>query len=471
MRKLNLISWGLLLPLMLQAAPITEQAARQRAQAFLQGKQIMHKSMKVSRAAQRKVASNALYIFNVEDDGGFVIVSGDDATEPILGYTTQGRYDEDRMPANFRFWLQQRTAEVEALQRVEPTSSAAGASVPGAFPLLSAAKHARIGPLIVTTWDQGSAVNDLNSDGVYNVHLPMIDGKYPCTGCVATAGAQLMYYYQWPQTQVPSLPGYEAETQANTSQALPPITFQWDKMKTSYAYQDPSAEAVSAVADLMLYCGYAAKMEYDINSSGSNIATLASAMVAYFGYSPTWTQAYREEYSISEWDEKIYNELANNRPVIYGGRFNGGHAFICDGYDGDGMYHFNWGWGGDFNGYFKLQATNPYGRSDITDMGFIDQCYGIFGLQPTSWPAIVDVNAPDTWSTPTIEGTVATAGVKSVEGTIAKLSFYNNNAEDCNFGFALGLLGTDGTVTPFDTRWEGYMEYNPVLWMGRECEL
>ena len=88
----------------------------------------------------------------------------------------------------------------------------------------------------------------------------MIEGKYPCTGCVATVGAQIMYYYQWPKVQTKAVPSYTTSSKANTSEALPPIQFQWDKMKTCYVNNDPNTEAVNAVADLMLYCGYAAKM-------------------------------------------------------------------------------------------------------------------------------------------------------------------------------------------------------------------
>lgn len=455
MRSPILFLVSVLVAAMAQAAPITEQQAMQKAQAFLQGKQLVQQSRKMRRALPSKASNPLLYIFNVEEDGGFVIVSGDDSTDAILGYATQGRYDESLLPENFRAWMQQTTAELEAYQR---SAKDVALQTSGKMQAVKRVPvHAKIDPLIITTWNQGNANNASNTDGVYNVHLPMIDGAYPCTGCVATVGAQLMYYYRWPQAETESVPGYTvSDSEAQTSEALPPIQFQWDKMKTSYAFNDPNTDAVNAVADLMLYCGYAAQMSYGINASGASSSTLAQGMATHFGYQDSWRFVAREDYSISEWDELIYNELACARPVIYSGAYNGGHAFICDGYDGDGLYHFNWGWGGDYNGYFKLQATNPSGASDITDMGFITSNSCIIGLQPSSWPAIVDVNADDTWEKTVIEGLVATASGVTVEGSSVKMGFYNFNDEACGFGLGIGELKDDGTLTPIDTSKENY---------------
>jgi len=456
MKKFFITLAGILLSIMTQAAPITEQQALQKAKEFLQGKQLMQTGRNMRRAPRQSASGTALYIFNVEDDGGFVIVGGDDSTDAILGYTTQGRYDETTLPENCRAWLEQTEAELTAYQRHAATRPASAIKKSAARQV---SVHARIDPLIITTWNQGNSYNDTNTDGVYNVHLPMISGQYPCTGCVATAGAQVMYYYQWPQTATESVPGYTASSQANTSADLPPIQFQWDKMQTSYAYNDPNTEAVNAVADLMLYCGYAAQMNYGVGSSGASTLTLAQGMSAYFGYNPdSWKYVVRSNYSISEWDELIYHELASARPIIYSGSYNGGHAFICDGYDGAGMYHFNWGWGGSYNGYFKLQATNPNGDSDITDMGYIADNDCIIGLQPSSWPDIADVNADDTWEVAEIEGIVATASNVSVAGTTVTMRLSNYNDDSYGFGFGMGLLNDDGTVTVIDTSNERYKQ-------------
>ena len=403
MKKLTFLLTLLLVSATVSAERITEQQALQKAQSFLHEKSVQAK-VSSGRQKARKVKGTAtsstlqnLYIFDIEDDGGFVIVSGDDSTDPILGYTTRGKFDECHMPHNFRAWLEQTNAEIEALQSLSMSRGAEPAQAPR-----QAAPHAKIDPLILTTWDQGNYENATNSDGVYNIRLPQINGKYTCAGCVATAGAQLLYYYKWPTGNTQAVPGYVLQPSSmypDTSHDLPPVTFQWDKMKTSYSYRDDNAEAVNAVAELMLYCGYAAQMGYGINGSSAAHIDLAKGLCKYFGYnSKTWKDVERVNYSVSEWDQLIYNELASGRPVIYAGAYNNsGHAFLCDGYDGDGMYHFNWGWGGAWNGYFKLQATNPYGSSQISKMGFIADNDCIIGLQPTSWPDFEDPSADDTW--------------------------------------------------------------------------
>ena len=447
------------------ANPIDRQQALQQAVKFLQSK-----GMSISReAATRSLGRNAtanqsLYVFNTADSHGFVIVAGDDRIDPIIGYTTQGSFDEEDLPVNFKAWLKQMAAEVEAIA-AQPALTRTGSAPKDISRQVRI--HRAIDPLIITSWNQG------NTDNVYNGHLPLVNGKYPCTGCVATAGAQIMYYYHrdLPDMTQP-VPGYKLTDGhgkdyshgADTSDDLPAIQFQWNKMKTSYSYREPDApmtEEEDAVADLMLYCGYAAHMNYGLanvhGGSSASTTTLADGMSKYFDFNPnTWKCVQREYYSINEWDEIIYNELASGRPIIYSGSFDGGHAFICDGYDGAGMYHFNWGWGGGYNGFFKLQATNPKGESDITDMGYIANNYCIIGLQPMSWPDIIDPNADDTWEVPEIEGIVATASNISVENTTVSMRLSNNNEETYGFGFGIGELNGEGTITPIDTEMEYY---------------
>lgn len=431
------------------AERINEQQALEKARQFMQGK-VLNAPQKARnvRRAQASSELQDLYIFNVENDGGFVIVSGDDRTDAILGYSTTGRFDDQDIPENFRAWLQQTEAEIRSL----PTSATPADE--GLVPSTRrAAIHAKINPLIITSWNQGNSGNDANTDGVYNIHLPKIGSKYPCTGCVAVVGAQLMYYYQWPQAMTQSVPGYSSSSAANTSADLPPIQFQWSKMKTSYVDNDPNTEAVNAVADLLLYSAYAAKMIFGVDGSSGSTYTLAQGLCSYFDYQSTsWQEVDRYDYTASEWDALIYQELASGRPVIYNGSGSGAHAFICDGYDGAGMFHFNWGWGGSYDGYFKLQATNPYGSERIGNFGYIANQSCVIGLQPSSWPAIVDPNADDTWDGPVIEGIVGTASDVSVEGTTIYLSLGNYNEEKYGFGFGFGELNSDGSVTPLETR-------------------
>ena len=178
----------LLLSMAITAGKISEQQALQEAQRFMPGKKF--EQPQLARGAERSV-ERSLYVFNVEANGGFVIVSGNDNTDAILGYSTEGNFDEGNLPDNVRAWMEQMSAEVEACQSAAMSRTAA--LVPRHD---GVAIHARIEPLIITTWNQGNWDNSINSDGVYNVHLPKINGKYPCTGCVATAGGGLGYYYK-----------------------------------------------------------------------------------------------------------------------------------------------------------------------------------------------------------------------------------------------------------------------------------
>ena len=443
----------LLLSMAITAGKISEQQALQEAQRFMPGKKF--EQPQLARGAERSV-ERSLYVFNVEANGGFVIVSGNDNTDAILGYSTEGNFDEGNLPDNVRAWMEQMSAEVEACQSAAMSRTAA--LVPRHD---GVAIHARIEPLIITTWNQGNWDNGINSDGVYNVHLPKINGKYPCTGCVATAGAQLMYYYRWPQAMTQSVPGYESYSGADTRNALAPTQFLWDKMKTKYVKNDPNTEAVNAVADLMLYCGYAARMNYEIEGSGASAYTLADGMSKYFGYNPnTWKGVSRYQYTISEWDELIYNEIANGRPVMYSGSGSkGGHVFLCDGYDGAGMFHFNWGWGGSYDGYFKLQVTNPYGKYGE---GFVADNDCIIGLQPSSWPDIADPNADDQWEVAEINGLVATASGPVIEASTVTLNLGNSNDQPYAFGYGMAELNNDGTLTVVDNSKEFLKEMDPL---------
>ena len=458
---------ALVVTLSASAGPIDRGTARQQAADFLQNKGLsLGKEPARVMGRRPSMSQEPLYIFNAADSKGFVIIAGDDRIDPVVGYTTQGSYDDNTLPDNFREWLEQMSAEIDAFV-AEPDF--VGTSSVRLAPARTVAIHAAISPLIQTTWDQG------NNDNVYNSHLPLVNGQLPCTGCVATAGAQLMYYYHNDlpaRTKIVS--GYTQLDEegnvisngADTSNDLPAISFKWNLMQPSYSYKDPStpnSPAEDAVADLMLYCAYAAKMTFGTDGSSAVATNLAEGMSLYFGFNPeAWENAIRDKYSISEWDELIYNELANGRPVLYNGAYTGGHAFICDGYDGEGLYHFNWGWGGMYNGYFKLQATNPYGESNPNNVGYILNNSCIIGLQPASWPYDGNPNADDTWEVPEITGIVATATDVNVSGTTVTMNVFNFNADSYAFGYGIGKLNEDGTITTVDTSKEAYKNYGAL---------
>lgn len=238
------------------AEGIDRTAALQKAQRFMPGKQfIAGKTMKAARAkAPRK--NDAFYIFNAKDNGGFVIVSGDDRTTDILGYGEQGNLDVEAMPENMRCWLEDYACQIEALD----TSLATPAR------RTEDASRAAIAPLVTAQWDQHAPYNYMCPDGNYvDFYEDGYDASNRCiTGCFATAMAQMMYYWKWPET-CPALDSYT--TNDHTIKGLPETSFKWNLMKDTYTSNEtgPSADAV---AELMRYCGQAVKMGYTPTASG-----------------------------------------------------------------------------------------------------------------------------------------------------------------------------------------------------------
>ena len=465
MKKFSLSLFLAMMALMVCAAPITKQQAREKAQSFLnlRGKQVVSEARRAPGAISTD-SDQPLYIFNATDGNGFVVIAGDDRTDAILGYAETGSFDEDNLPDNLRFWLKLTEEEIKAL----PSSPKMQAAAPR-----KVATHSAIQPLIKTQWSQGKATKE---GYIYNTLTPTINVKvdenttvpYHCiTGCVATAGAQIMYYHRYPEQATQPVPGYTPNTTIGAVDGLPAIQFDWEKMQKTYSSSDVGTDSERAVSELMLYCGYAAQMNYGLSGSGSSEYTLVTNMVKYFDYDPSWKYISRSSYSISEWDAVIYGELKAGRPIIVSGQGNnGGHAFICDGYDGTGLYHFNWGWGGLYDGYFKLNDTNPYqgGKvysDDTIDTGYILGVTAIIGIQPnTGQGSTGNDDDNDTWDDPTTEGIVANAMNPQLEGTVISACLQNPNPETAYLALGIGELNTNGSVTPVDTQYEYYKNWD-----------
>ena len=341
MRRLLLSLLGVVVSVfVVNAGKVTEQQALQKAKQFLKGKSLSVVNPKAASRSGESAYADAFYIFNAENKGGFVIVSADDRTEPILGYSLSGQIDWSQAPENFKYWLESYVKQLNALPVDYKNEATHGTRM----------DMEAIEPLIETTWDQSQP---------YNLMCPVDDGQNCVTGCVAVALAQVMYYYKYPQTS-PAIPGYNTYFSKINVEDLPPTTFKWDLMKPSYDY-DETGESADAVAELLRYSGQINEMDYAI--SGSSAGILTGNLISAFGYSKNMQEVYRDYYTNSQWDQMIYNELYNRRPVLYSGASaRSGHQFVCDGYDGAGRFHLNWGWGGYCDGYFILSVANPYGR-------------------------------------------------------------------------------------------------------------
>lgn len=279
------------------------------------------------------------YSFELQN-GGWMIVSADDVAVPVLGYVAEGSFDYDALPPSLKWWLGQYEYEIRE-------ASASGADIRSAA-AEDDSDFAPIAPLMDTRWDQGNP---------YNILCPDVEGKPTYTGCVATAMAQVMKYFNYPAAGTGSVSySWNSEVLSLDLSAKP---FAWDDMLPTYT--DAATEAQKdAVAWLMQCCGYSVEMTYGTSESAANIYYWAPSLMRYFGYAPTSRPIVRRYFTNSAWEKEIYSSLENGSPVLYGGQGSaGGHAFVCDGYQGDGMYHFNWGWSGKSDGYYRLTALDP----------------------------------------------------------------------------------------------------------------
>ena len=382
---LKLISMLLcmVLPIVADALPITREQAQKRAEEFLQTRKGARKLSPVvnrNRLAPRKTqaaSEDALYyVFDRGENEGFIIVSGDDATEPILGYCDAGSFDYANMPPNMQTWLEGYANELRALQQ------ASGIVIGEAVPT-----HPAVATLMDCTWNQGDP---------YNQSCPMYFSLgRSVTGCVATAMAQIMYHQRSKSVTetTAAIPAYDTWTEHETYGRLhvdgipagSPID--WDNMLPSYSGGGTGVQK-KAVADLMLYCGVSVEMDYTNKASGAQSYKVAEALRNYFGYGNSVRYVSATNYSDSDWDALIYDEIARGCPVyLSGANDEAGHAFVTDGYDGSRHYHINWGWGGSNNGYYLLTALNPGDEQGIggSSGGYNAYRDAIVGIEPENY--------------------------------------------------------------------------------------
>lgn len=345
MRKLLLIlsfviGWQALI-----AKEITREEAMQKASAFLNNSRV--KRQKASSSAcqlvytSRSTKANLFYVFNIGKNDGFIVVSADDRAKDILAYADSGYFNELALPENMKWLLSEYEKEIQFL--IEN-------GIDGLPAVKSPALTKDVYPLLNNiSWDQGDP---------YNKFCPVYSAdKRSATGCVATAMAQLMFYYKWPLQGTGSF-SYIWNEATQLSADFGNTTYEWDKMTPVYSASN-SQESIDAVATLMSHCGISVEMNYGA-SSGAITANVPKRLREYFKYDIGSKFIDREFYSIDEWNSIIRNELDNERPVLYSGRSKtGGHAFILDGYNKDGYFHINWGWSGSSNGYFLTTALTP----------------------------------------------------------------------------------------------------------------
>lgn len=403
--KLLFLTICVAVSLQVEAGNIDVATARQTANNFI-NKQVAAGLMKANRAggltlafaeASSKVSdANDYYAFNI-DGGGWVIIAGEDRATPVLGYGAEGSLMYDRLPCAFKALLNSYKREIEFLQ----TYTADDLVTANTPPFSNG-----VGPLITTTWGQ---------EMPYYLQCPVYNNEYCVVGCVATAMAQVMYYWQYPQESGP-LSSYYCYDIGATVGSLPQTSFNYNQMLKSYCHWDydnsvlvqDSYTEVQAyeVAKLSRYCGQAVEMGYSPEGSGAYTSDQLVAM-KNFGYQQTAEEVTKswwgyDYYTTAEWETMMKTELNAGRPILYAANDPnaGGHAFICDGYRSDGKFHFNFGWYGTCDGWYVSTALNMVHRSG-EELHFNSGHEMLIGVEP-----------PEGWEppTPTLAGDLDGSG-------------------------------------------------------------
>ncbi len=344
---------------------------------------------------QTDTATPALYVFNTtSDDGGFVIVSADDRTRAILGYTDNGHFDSDNIPDNMHFWLRMYASEIASLSDDPATNlKAAAANFHATAANFSATDatttYPTVAPLLgQTAWGQGTPFNNL---------CPEVNGDHCPTGCVATAAAQIMYHHKHPAKGTGSH-SYQWNNQT-LSADFANTTFDWANMLPSYKgnYSDTQA---TAVATLMATIGISCDMNYGHDASGAVTAAMLAALRTYFGYDAAIRALPKDCMDETEMLTLIGQDLQANHPILVNGRTtqDEGHAFVLDGMQSNGYVHINWGWDGYSDGYFAISSLDPYYQGTggaASGQGFTEQVTAYIGIQPDRGGAPVSTLTAD----------------------------------------------------------------------------
>lgn len=360
----RLIQFQLMLVLLLvsglatiQAKRISQWQAQQQAYSFW-GKQMpmkaKAKSRVVSTASLSTLGNDSYYVFN-NDAGGFVIIAGDDAVAPVLGYTSTGAFDANNLPEGLKDLLKSYEQQIAALGKNYKANATSTRAEFTGEKLLKTAK-----------WNQGAPFNKYTPNNYV-------------TGCVATAGAIVMKHHGYPAK------GVGSHTYTWNGQNLTANfehDYDWANMPAKYT--DGNDAAFDGVARLMSDLGIAVNMQYANGGSASALEDLVTALKKYFGYSKYARLLTMKDLGAEVWNGRLRAEIDANRPVLYSASDAnvGGHSFVIDGYK-DESFSVNWGWGGYCDGFYRVGALNP--EVDGTPQGdqYNSSQAAVFALQPS----------------------------------------------------------------------------------------
>lgn len=407
----------------LQAKRITQWQAQQQAYSFW-GKQMPQKAKAKSRTATTASPSDAYYVFN-NDAGGFVIIAGDDAVTPVLGYTSTGSFDAENLPDGLKDLLKSYERQIAALGSSYQANQTATRAAFTGEKLLNTAK-----------WNQ---------DKPFNMHTP---NNY-VTGCVATAGAIVMKYHGSPAKGTGS---HSYTWNGKTLTANFELGYDWANMPAQYNGNDA---AFDGVARLMADLGVAVEMQYNKDGSGAYIGNLVTALQKYYGYSKLSHLMAIEDVGAEAWNGRLRDEIDANRPVLYAAsdpNTGGGHAFVIDGYK-DESFSVNWGWGGYCDGFYQIGALNPESEGNPTGDKYNVGQSAVFGMEPSG-----GMEKVSTMGFKKLTNQLQTLNMnitdvkKGQRGTIFSAPIGNTGDHNFNGEIAVALMNAKGEIRETVTR-------------------
>ena len=409
------------------ARPVDVAMARRVAETYMQAQGMRNTASLVDVTAETPFT--AFYVF-AAPEGGFILVSGDDAVIPVLGYSVTSRFETEDIPVHVMEWLKGYEKEIG---RVAGNQSP---EIDGQWKMLlggempPAPLTTDVPPLLTTSWGQRPYYNRLCPyDSSADTLVP--------AGCVATATAQVMKYWAYPDTGYGSHTYTSQRTNSGVTYTYPNLAanfgataYQWSMMPNTLTSVSSDAE-INAVATLMYHIGVAVEMKYSPTASGANnyytrgtvSRSAQAALMKFFKYRADMYPIMRADYGDAAFSARLRGELEQQRPILFrGGHTSGSHSFVLDGYDNNNMFHVNWGWRGSYNGYFAMGALNPYGGGDGSNGSgtYNLDNVALLGIQPyTDWST---TTTTVTVNTDLTRGTVTGSGTYAFGDTVSMLA-------------------------------------------------
>ena len=364
MKRMLFISLMLLLATsFLLALPVNSETATKVAKNFVLERLGTDYVVSTQKMLDSKTGESYIYVFNLMPKG-FILIAADDASIPVLGYSSSNNWGETEIPVQLQSLLESWNAQLQDIKTRQLTASWETQSLwlkynRDPFSFVPERDYRDVSPLLTTVWGQGT---------YYNYYCP---SGCP-VGCVATAMAQIMRFWSFPAVGNGSH-SYNCPPYGTLSADFGSTAYNWAAMPNNVTSTN------TAVATICYHAGVAVNMQYNPNGSGAYSQDVPNALTTYFKYASSTQYREKSSYSSSTWEAMMKGELDNRRPIYYSGSSSqsGGHAFVLDGYQGSN-FHINWGWNGSYNGYYALTALNPGGEN------FTNSQAAVIGIAPTS---------------------------------------------------------------------------------------